>query len=154
MKESTLADIKNRVVKYEKDMNTEIMKLNNNIAQLNTKFEKIDEQKQKIKTDEEETSTKQLQKITQLSRILMAVNNLERFCQSRRDKDGKQSILHYMTKQGYPEHMNVECVKKEHFNHYIERKNYAMDQLKTIGQYVKDFGQIIQKFPELDKADK
>ena len=63
----------------------------------------------------------------------MAINNLERFCQSRRDKDGKPSVLHYDTKLNYQEHFNLECVKKEHFNHYIERKNYAMDQLKTIG---------------------
>ena len=79
-KEFNLADMKSKVVQYEKSMNTEIMKLNNNIAKLNTEFEKIDEKKQKIKTDEEETSSKQLFKITQLSRILMAINNLEQFC--------------------------------------------------------------------------
>ena len=63
----------------------------------------------------------------------MAINNLERFCQSRRDKDGKQSVLHYETTQSYQEHRKVECVEKKHFNHYIERKHFAMDQLKTIG---------------------
>jgi len=44
-KEFMLADMKSKVVKYEKDMNTEIMKLNNNIAKLNTEFEKIDVKK-------------------------------------------------------------------------------------------------------------
>ena len=39
VKEKALAEIKNEVVNYEKDKNTEIMKLNNDIAQLNTKFE-------------------------------------------------------------------------------------------------------------------
>ena len=57
----------------------------------------------------------------------MAINNLERFCQSRRDKDGKQSVLHYETTQSYQEHRKVECVEKKHFNHYIERKHFAMD---------------------------
>ena len=44
-KEFMLAEMKSNVVKYEKDMNTEIMKLNNNIAKLNTEFEKIDVKK-------------------------------------------------------------------------------------------------------------
>jgi len=62
--------------------------------------------------------------------------------------------LHYETKNDYKDHKDVECVKKGHFNHYLERKNYAMDQLKTIGQYVQDFGSIIKRFPPFDKADK
>ena len=155
-RERMLADMKSNVVKYEKDMNTEIMKLNNNIAKLNTEFEKIDIKKQKIKTDEEENSSKQLFKITQLSRILMAINNLEQFCHERKDKDGKTSNqLNYDTQLLYPEHKDLECVHNKHFNNYNERKIFAMDQLVIIGQYLNDFGAILQKFPELkDQKDK
>jgi hypothetical protein len=63
----------------------------------------------------------------------MAINNLEGFCQSKRDKDSKQKVLNYETKENYDEHKNVECVVKGNFNHYMDRKSYAMDQLKTIG---------------------
>jgi hypothetical protein len=37
-----------------------------------------------LKNAEQETSSKQLSKITQLSRILMAIDNLEEFCQNRK----------------------------------------------------------------------
>lgn len=138
--------MKMEAIQYEKSMNTAIMKLNNNIAKLNTEFEKIDEKKSKIKNEEEETSSKQLSKITQLSRILMAIDNLERFCQMRKDKDAKGGHqLNYVTKQLYPEHAKLDCVDKEHFNHYNERKTFAMDQLTIIGQYLFDFGAILKE---------
>lgn len=149
-KEGQLADMKLAVINYEKGMNTEIMKLNNNIAKLNTEFEKIDEKKSKIKSEEEETSSKQLSKITQLSRILMAINNLEVFCQSRKDKETKGShSLYYQTKQLYAEHDQMDCVKNDHYDNYNERKVFAMDQLVVIGQYLNDFGTILQNFPHL-----
>ena len=41
--EKELEDLKNTVAKYEKDMNTEIMQLNNDIAQLQQRFESIED---------------------------------------------------------------------------------------------------------------
>jgi predicted nucleic acid-binding Zn-ribbon protein len=41
--EKDLEDLKNTVAKYEKDMNTEIMQLNNDIAQLQQRFESIED---------------------------------------------------------------------------------------------------------------
>jgi chromosome segregation ATPase len=41
--ERELDDLKNAVTKYEKDMKTEIMQLNNEIAQLTQNFEKIED---------------------------------------------------------------------------------------------------------------
>ena len=78
-KEIDLSVMKNDMITFEKQQNTQIMKLNNEIAKLNTQFEEIDNKKTKLKADEEETSSKQLSKITQLSKILMAIHQLEDF---------------------------------------------------------------------------
>ena len=84
--EKELEDLKNTVAKYEKDMNTEIMQLNNDIAQLQQRFESIEDQKNKLKSEAEETSSKKLSKVSDLARILMAIDNLEKRCLNRKEK--------------------------------------------------------------------
>lgn len=134
------------------------MKLNNQIAKLNTQFEEIDSKKTKLKAEEEETSTKQLSKITQLSKILMAINQLETFCVNRNkkadennaDKKGKTATkgLNYETKTSYKKHEpkadDYPDWKAGTFNNYQERTMYAEKQLETIGQYLQDFGSVIR----------
>ena len=75
--EKELDDLKNTVTKYEQGMKTDIMQLNNDIAQQQQRFEGIEDQKNKLKSEAEETSSKKLSKISELARILMAVDNLE-----------------------------------------------------------------------------
>ena len=72
-------------------MKTDIMQLNNDIAQLQQKFESIEEQKNRLKSEAEETSSKKLSKISDLARILMAIDNLENRCLNRKEK----SVLKY-----------------------------------------------------------
>lgn len=84
--ERQLDELKNQVTKYDKDMKTEIMQLNNEIAGLQQRFEKIEDQKNKLKSEAEETSSKKLSKVSDLARILMAIDNLENRCLNRKDK--------------------------------------------------------------------
>ena len=67
-------------------MKTEIMQLNNEIAQLQQSFEKIEDEKNKLKSEAEETSSKKLSKVSDLARILMAIDNLENRCLNRKEK--------------------------------------------------------------------
>ena len=165
-KEAHLGQMKNDAITYEKNQNTEIMKLNNQIAKLNTQFEEIDNKKTKLKAEEEETSTKQLSKITQLSKILMAINQLETFCVNRNKKNDESNAekqkkgkttskgLNYETKTSYKKHdKNADFYpdwQQGTFNNYSERTMYAEKQLETIGQYLQDFGSVIKDL-EIDK---
>jgi hypothetical protein len=62
------------------------MQLNNDIAQLQQRFETIEDQKNKLKSEAEEVSSKKLSKVSDLARILMAIDNLETRCLNRKDK--------------------------------------------------------------------
>lgn len=84
--EKELDALKTKVAKYEKDTKTDIMQLNNEIAQLQQTFEKIEDQKNKLKSEAEETSSKKLSKVSDLARILMAIDNLETRCLNRKEK--------------------------------------------------------------------
>lgn len=154
-KEMDLSVMKNDMITFEKQQNTQIMKLNNEIAKLNTQFEEIDNKKTKLKADEEETSSKQLSKITQLSKILMAIHQLEDFCRKKNNnKEGGQKGklgLNYETEQFYQHKDTHPDVKNKTFNNYTERTAFAQKQMETIGQYLKDFGSVIH---ELEKDHK
>ncbi len=78
--------MKNALNKYEKDMKTDIMQLNNDIANLQQQFEQIEDKKNRLKSEAEETSSKKLGKVSDLARILMAIDNLENRCLNRKDK--------------------------------------------------------------------
>jgi len=102
------------VLKYEKDMDTKIMQLNNNIAGLNQQHEEIEMTKSKLKNEEEETSSKQLAKISELSRIFMAIHNLEQVCHDR--KKGNTHGLQYKAQSLFlpnePEQKNFDSFSK------------------------------------------
>lgn len=97
--DNQLENKKAEVTRYEKEMDTKIIQLNNQIANLNKKFEDIDIKKSKLKNEEEETSSKQLAKISELSRIFMAVENLEQVCNNR--KKGNTHGLQYKATELY-----------------------------------------------------
>jgi predicted nucleic acid-binding Zn-ribbon protein len=86
--EKELDDTKKSVIDYEKTMKTEIMQLNNDIGGLQQKFEHIEDQKNKLKSEAEEISSKKLNKVSDLARILMAIDNLENRCLNRKEKSG------------------------------------------------------------------
>lgn len=71
---------------YEKDKKAEIMGINNDIAKLQTQFENLEDQKNKLKQEAEDASSKKLKKISELARILMAIDNLEKRCYGRKEK--------------------------------------------------------------------
>ena len=56
--EDELKNKREEVSKYEKDMETQIMTLNNDIAKLTTQNEHVENEKQKLASQEEETSAK------------------------------------------------------------------------------------------------
>ena len=120
--EKELEDLKNTVTKYEKDMNTEIMQLNNDIAQLQQRFESIEDQKNKLKSEAEETSSKKLSKVSDLARILMAIDNLEKRCLNRKEKSALK----------YPLQQLVNLEDPKNFNMFKQRATYAKAQLTFI----------------------
>lgn len=132
--EKELDELKKTVTDYEKNMKTEIMQLNNDIAQLQQRFESIEDQKNKLKSEAEETSSKKLSKVSELARILMAIDNLETRCLNRKEK----SVLRYQ--------VNLEDPKN--FNLFNQRSVYAKAQLTFIQQYLEDFTAIIKNVLE------
>ena len=50
------------------------------------RFENIEDQKNKLKSEAEEVSSKKLSKVSDLARILMAIDNLENRCLNRKEK--------------------------------------------------------------------
>lgn len=67
-------------------MKTEIMSLNNDTTNLKQKYEGIEDQKNQLKSEAEETSSKKLNKISDLARILMAIDSMENRCLNRKPK--------------------------------------------------------------------
>ena len=120
--EKELDDLKNTVTKYEKDMKTEIMQLNNDIAQLQQRFETIEDQKNKLKNEAEETSSKKLSKVSDLARILMAIDNLETRCLNRKQKSALK----------YPLQQLAGLEDPKNFNMFKQRAVYARAQLTFI----------------------
>jgi chromosome segregation ATPase len=142
--EKELDDLKNEVAKYEKDMKTEIMQLNNDIAGLQQQFEVIEDQKNKLKSEAEESSSKKLSKVSELARILMAINNLESRCLNRKEKSALK----------YPLQQLVNLDDPKNFNMFKERQVYAKAQLVFIEQYLKDFKTIVQNIMEKNQKVK
>ena len=105
--EHDLDSLKNTVSKYEKDQKTEIMSLNNEIASQQHKFEGIEDQKNKLRSEADETSSKKLRKVSELARILMAVDNLENRCLNRKDKSALKYPLQALVNLDDPKNFNL-----------------------------------------------
>ena len=107
--------------------------MNNDIATLQQKYETIDDQKNKLKSEAEETSSKKLSKVSDLARILMAIDNLENRCLNRKEKSGLK----------YPLSSLVGLEDPKNFNLFKQRSVYAKEQLRFIEQYLLDFQSIV-----------
>ena len=113
--ERDLDNLKNAVLQYEKEQRQDIMGLNNEIASLQQKFEGIEDKKNRLKSEAEETSTKKLSKVSELARILMAIDNLENRCLNRKEKSALKYPLNLL---------NLEDPKN--FNLFKQRSNYLL----------------------------
>jgi len=120
------------------------MQLNNDIAQLQQKFEAIDDQKNQLKSEAEESSSKKLGKVSELARILMAIDNLEKRCLNRKEQN---SFLKY------PLNILMNLEDPKNFNMFQKRskffliffvEEYAKAQLTFIEQYFKDFKAVVE----------
>lgn len=99
-----------------------IMNLNNEITQLNTNLEQIDNEKSQLKSEEEESSSKHLAKMSELSKIFMAINNLQDVCIKRKgDKVDKLSFM-FVDKSA----------QQTNFDLYQESQKKAIVQLANI----------------------
>jgi hypothetical protein len=119
------------------------MSLNNTIAKLKLDQEALDDERNKIKSSNSENSKSQMEKITQLARILMAIDHLEGFCKYKKLQYNKNDpvatgLLGYDAirmqqdedrKKDFMEIMNS-------FDSYTDRIQYALDQLTIIGRYI------------------
>lgn len=78
-------------------MKTEIMSLNNDITNLKQKYEGIEDQKNQHKSEAEENSSKKLNKISDLAKILMAIDSIENRCFNRKQKSALQYNVQMLT---------------------------------------------------------
>ena len=136
------------------------MSLNNTIAKLKLDQEALDDERNKIKSSNSENSKSQMEKITQLARILMAIDHLEGFCKYKKLQYNKNDpvatgLLGYDAirmqqdedrKKDFMEIMNS-------FDSYTDRIQYALDQLTIIGRYISDFEKIISEIKGTSKKE-
>lgn len=139
-KENDLNAKRNYLIQFENDKSTLIMQLNNEIANLKKKSELIDDERNKLKNQEQENSTQQFEKITQLSRILMAIDHLEGFCKYKKLKfDRAEAVvgLNYdavnMQNDKDKKENFEEIINKGQFNSYSDRTEVALSQITMIG---------------------
>jgi len=124
-------------------MKTEIMQLNNDIAQLQQKFEAIDDQKNQLKSEAEESSSKKLGKVSELARILMAIDNLEKRCLNRKEQNSFLKYpLNILMNLEDPKNFNI-FQKRSKFFLIFFVEEYAKAQLTFIEQYFKDFKAVV-----------
>jgi hypothetical protein len=91
-----------------------------------------------LKSEAEETSSKKLSKVSDLARILMAIDNLEKRCLNRKEKSALK----------YPLQQLVNLEDPKNFNMFKQRAVYAKAQLTFIQQYLEDFNAIIKNVLE------
>lgn len=141
-------------------MSKQAMSLNNTIAKLKLDQEALDDERNKIKSSNSENSKSQMEKITQLARILMAIDHLEGFCKYKKLQYNKNDpvatgLLGYDAirmqqdedrKKAFMEIMNS-------FDSYTDRIQYALDQLTIIGRYIQDFETIISTINGTSKKE-
>jgi hypothetical protein len=158
-KEQELKTMKHEFIKHQLKMNTQTMQLNNEIANLKSESEKIDDEKNRLKSEEQENSQKQFFKITELSKILMAIDHLESFCMYRK--------LNYNRNENVTGGLNYNAINMQqdlkasqfkkvienHFDSYTDRTEYALSQIWIIQQFLNDFQAIKDQIAQRKKED-
>lgn len=69
--------------KYERDMDTKIMNLNNDVTTLTTKCELVEAQKNMLQNNEEVTNAKKWDQISELSQVIFAIEMIENLCSKK-----------------------------------------------------------------------
>jgi chromosome segregation ATPase len=118
---------KGEMATYQNKMETEIMTLNNSISTLNKDAESIALEKTKLKGEEEELIAKQSAKVSELSRVFMAVDNLENVCYKRAEDPNINTVLKYRYDLIKPSLVKVDKFELDH-----HRMEVASTQLQVI----------------------
>lgn len=126
-------------------MNTEIIQLTTDIAALQKKHEEMTIEKVTIKSKEEEDNASQNKKVSELSRVIMALNNLEKIFV---DRSQKGSILKYNYK-------TIKDIKKDEkldeYNLNNTTLEVALAQLEIIKVYMSQYKKVIKEYNEKKK---
>jgi hypothetical protein len=105
----------------------------------------MEQEKNKIEELEQASSQQNLDKISQISRIMMMIDHLEAFCKTRK--------LNYQPKPNEHFPLSYDALSKNralykdvsgNFDDYAKRKEYSLEQLESIKQYLFDFDAIIK----------
>lgn len=130
-----LKEIRDNTSKYTKEMNSDLLKLNNVITLRKQELERILDEKNKLKSEAEELNRKKFGKYSDLAQVLMAVNDIQLKCEERSDGQRKQkvkNVIHH--KVNWPSDY-----KPENFNDPRLRVDYAKAQMESIKLYLSDY---------------
>ena len=116
---------------YEKEKGNEILGMNNSIATLQKSLDRIEDEKNRKQRAVEDTLKNSHVQTQQLSKLLIAVNNLYWMCK----KDRKPLGLRYEN----------EGTDIDPFGNTKEAITKAMDQLKIIGKFMSSYNIIFSK---------
>lgn len=86
-KEDALNSSKADCVLYEKDVSDRIMQINNRIAMLKKELEKNEQEKNKKREEGQAVSNVKLEKVKQISKIMLSIDHLEYFCKYKNLKN-------------------------------------------------------------------
>ena len=109
--DAKLNEIKERVRKYEKEQEKNLLQLNNDISNLKAEHDRIKDEEKSLKDEAEDVSAKKRGKISELAQILMAINNIESKC-----LENKATKLRHFVK---------DTKKPSDFDNLQERGEYA-----------------------------
>ena len=129
-----LEEKKMEVANYERSMETKIMSLNNDIANLTKECEKVEAEKSSLQSSEEEASAKKWDAISELSQVIFAIEMIEVLCAKRPGL--------YQTQLPYAKASR----QHETFDSFAKCEELSIAQLENIGQFLKDFKEILNKF--------
>lgn len=83
------------------------MSLNNDTTNLKQKNEAIEDKKNQMKSEAEESSSKKLNKISDLARILMAIDSMENRCLNRKPNSLLKYSMESYTSLQEPQFFNL-----------------------------------------------
>lgn len=151
--------MKQEFTKYENEQNTRSMQLNNKIANLKMESEKIDDEKTTLKNQLQDNASAQFERITDLSKLLMAVDHLEGFCKFKKleyDREHESITgLNYDAQNMQNDETirnQFKVVSKNGFDSYTDRTAYATSQIQIIGQYLQDFQKVKEEVENSKKG--
>ena len=122
---------------YKSMMDNKIMKLANKVTELNVQHEIAENEKIALLTSDSETSQKKWEQVSELLRVIAAIDTIENLC-SRKDSKTQQ------TETTLP-YAKLSQQQKD-FNQFAVCEGIAVKQLEFIGFYMQDFRIIIDDF--------